>query len=120
MNKLADEKTASLTINLKSLLDGDIYENTPVSSNTTNANNTTNDTNTSTSTGKVIKKVKVRVNVDGKDLELDKETYEASETIIKSVKGRKTIEVKVYIDDVWKNKNRYQFDLSSQTNISID
>jgi hypothetical protein len=53
-------------------------------------------------------------------LELDKETYEASETIIKSVKGRKTIEVKVYIDDVWKNKNRYQFDLSSQTNISID
>lgn len=120
VNKLADEKTASLTINLKSLLDGDIYENVPVSSNTTNANNTTNDTNTSTSTGKVIKKVKVRVNVDGKDLELDKETYEASETIIKSVKGRKTIEVKVYIDDVWKNKNRYQFDLSSQTNISID
>ena len=123
VNKLADEKTASLTINLKSLLDGDIYENAPVSSNTTNAtdtNNTTDDTNTSTSTGKVIKKVKVRVNVDGKDLELDKETYEASETIIKSVKGRKTIEVKVYIDDVWKNKNRYQFDLSSQTNISID
>ena len=115
VNKLAEEKTATLTVNLKSLLNGDIYE-------TTKKNATSDETNSTNSEdgNKKVKKVAVKITVDDKELTLEKKEFDATDTIISSVTGRKTVKIKVYIDGDWKNKQEYQFDLNSKTNINID
>jgi len=114
VNKLAEEKTAKLTINIKSLLKSDIYE----SSSSNNNANTTNPT--SSTEDKKVKTVKVRVTIDGNDLTLSKKEFEATETIIESFTGRNTVKVKVYIDEDWKNREEYIFDLNEKTDIQID
>ena len=58
--------------------------------------------------------------MDDKELTLEKKEFDATDTIISSVTGRKTVKIKVYIDGDWKNKQEYQFDLNSKTNINID
>ena len=114
VNKLAEEKTAKLTINIKSLLKSDIYE----SSSSNNNANTTNPT--SSTEDKKVKTVKVRVTIDDNDLTLSKKEFEATETIIESFTGRNTVKVKVYIDGDWKNREEYIFDLNEKTDIRID
>ena len=118
VNKISEEKTANLSINLKSLLKGDIYETESSQSSESDDKNTTN--TTSTTENKKVKKVKVRVTINDKDLELDKKEYEATETIIKSFTGRNTVKIKVYIDGDWKNREESEFDLNKKTNINID
>ena len=61
VNKLTEEKTVSLTVNLKSLLNGDIYETVKKNNNTSE-----NETNSSISEdeNKTVKKVAVKITVD--------------------------------------------------------
>ena len=91
VNKLAETKTVPIKVNVKSLLDGNIYE-------TSNAENTTE---------KVVKNVKLEVKV-GNDT-IYSQTVKASETDISAgnAKGTGTTTVKVYIDGVLKNDGGY-------------
>ena len=94
VNKLAEVKTVPIKVNVKSLLDGNIYEET-----TTTTNNTTTD--------KKVKDVKLEVKV-GDDTIYSK-TVKASETAISvgNAKGTGSTTVKVYIDGVLKNDGGY-------------
>ncbi|MFR5313061.1 MAG: Stk1 family PASTA domain-containing Ser/Thr kinase [Clostridia bacterium] len=84
VNKIAEMKEVSVTVNVKSLLGGNIYEET---SNTTNS-----------SGDKKVKKVNLKVVVGNDTIYSGK--VSASETSIKATtKGTGTKEIKVYIDD---------------------
>lgn len=98
VNKLAETKSVPIIVNVKSLLDGKIYEE--VSTNTNATNNTTAD--------KVVKNVKLEVKVG--DDTIYSQTVKASETAIAAgtAKGTGTTTVKVYIDGVLKNDGGYQ------------
>ncbi len=91
VNKLAEVKTVPITVNVKSLLDGNIYE-------------TSTDEETS---DKKVKNVKLEVKV-GNDT-IYSQTVKASETAISAgnAKGTGTTTVKVYIDGVLKNDGGY-------------
>lgn len=91
VNKLAETKTVPITVNVKSLLDGNIYE-TPTNEEETN---------------KKVKNVKLEVKV-GNDT-IYSQTVKASETSISvgNAKGTGTTTVKVYIDGVLKNDGGY-------------
>ena len=54
------------------------------------------------------------------NLKLEQKEFEATETIIESFTGRNTVKVKVYIDEDWKNREEYIFDLNEKTDIQID
>ena len=94
VNKIAEMKEVSVTVNVKSLLGGNIYEET---SNTTNS-----------SGDKKVKKVNVKVVVGNDTIYSGK--VSASETSIKATtKGKGTKEIKVYIDDVLKNQGQIKY-----------
>lgn len=94
VNKIAEMKEVSVTVNVKSLLGGNIYEET---SNTTNS-----------SGDKKVKKVNLKV-VAGNDT-IYSGKVSASETSIKATtKGTGTKEIKVYIDDVLKNQGQIKY-----------
>ena len=107
VNKLAELKTAKITVNVKSLLGGKVeYEET-------NAKNTTNVTNTTTE--KKEKKVKVEEKVENDTIY--SETVDPTLTNINAgtAKGTGVSNVKVYIDGVLKNQGQIKF---SETNPS--
>ena len=91
VNKLAEIKTVPITVNVKSLLDGNIYE-------------TSTDEET---TDKKVKNVKLEVKV-GSDT-IYSQTVKASETAVSvgNAKGTGTTTVKVYIDGILKNDGGY-------------
>ena len=93
VNKLAEIKTVPITVNVKSLLKGDIYEK----------NTSTNDTNDA----QKVKTVKLEVKVG--DDTIYSQSVKASETSISvgNAKGSGTTTVKVYIDGVLKNDGGY-------------
>ena len=93
VNKLAETKTVPITVNVKSLLDGDIYETS------TSEEKDKND--------KKVKEVTLRVTV-GEDTIYSKKV-KASETAVAvgNAKGTGTTTVKVYIDDILKNDGGY-------------
>ena len=94
VNKIAEMKEVSVSINVKSLLGGNIYEE---ASNTTNS-----------SSDKKVKKVNLKVVVG--DDKIYSGTVSASETSIKATtKGTGTKEIKVYIDDVVKNQGQIKY-----------
>lgn len=94
VNKIAEMKEVSVIVNVKSLLGGNIYEESYDSSNETS--------------DKKVKKVKVKVTV-GNDT-IYSSTVNASETSIKtSTKGTGTKEIKVYIDDVLKDQGQIRY-----------
>ena len=94
VNKIAEMKEVSVSINVKSLLGGNIYEET---SNTTNS-----------SSDKKVKKVNLKVVVGNDTIYSSK--VSASETSIKATtKGTGTKEIKVYIDDVLKNQGQIKY-----------
>ena len=94
VNKIAEMKEVSVIVNVKSLLGGNIYEET---SNTTNS-----------SGDKKVKKVNVKVVVGNDTIYSGK--VSASETSIKATtKGTGTKEIKVYIDDVLKNQGQIKY-----------
>ena len=94
VNKLAETKTVPITVNVKSLLDGDIYE-----TSTSEEEKDKND--------KKVKEVTLRVTV-GEDTIYSKKV-KASETSVAvgNAKGTGTTTVKVYIDDILKNDGGY-------------
>ncbi len=102
VNKLAEMKSVTVSVNVKSLLNGDIYEN--VTETEAKTNNTT-----SNESEKKVKKVKVKVMV-GTDT-IYSQTVSASETSIQAgtTKGTGTKEVKVYIDDVLKHQGQINY-----------
>lgn len=89
VNKLAETKSIPIAVNVKSLLDGNIYE-------------TSDET-----TDKKVKNVKLEVKV-GEDT-IYSQTVKASETSISvgTAKGTGTTTVKVYVDGVLKNDGGY-------------
>ena len=95
VNKIAEMKEVSVTVNVKSLLGGNIYEET---SNTTNS-----------SGDKKVKKVNVKVVVGNDTIYSGK--VEASQTAVPAgtTKGTGTKEIKVYIDDVLKNQGQIKY-----------
>ena len=121
VNKLPEEKNVPVSVNLESLLKGDIYE-----SSQSAINNTSQEENeTTTSKKDNIKKVKVRIEVNNQEKDLGKSEYDANDTILTNVSGRGKVVIKVYINNRWVNKsdtdpNIYTFDLSSINKISID
>ena len=104
VNKLAEVKSVPITVNVKSLLDGDIYENS------TSENQT----------DKKVKEVKLRVTV-GEDTIFSKKV-KASETAIAvgNAKGTGTTTVKVYIDDVLKNDGGYTLVFSNVSSYTAE
>lgn len=97
VNKLAEIKTVPIKVNVKSLLDGNIYE-------TSTGNETEED--------KKVKNVKLEVKVG--DDTIYSQTVKASETSISvgNAKGSGTTTVKVYIDGVLKNDGGYTLEYS--------
>lgn len=96
VNKLAEAKTVPISVNLKSLLDGNIYEEQTTSSNETEVE-------------KKVKSVKLEVKV-GEDT-IYSQTVKASETSVSvgNARGTGSTEVKVYVDGILKNKNTLNY-----------
>ena len=92
VNKLAEVKSVPITVNVKSLLDGNIYETSTEGEETTD---------------KKVKEVKLEVKVGSDTIYSQK--VKASETAISvgNAKGTGTTTVKVYIDGVLKNDGGY-------------
>lgn len=107
VNKIAEMKSVVVSVNVKSLLKGDIYET--VTTTNTAKNNTTGNTTNTTNTTKREKNVKLKV-VVGNDT-IYNQTVKASETNISAgtTKGTGTKEIKVYIDDVLKNQGQINY-----------
>ena len=97
VNKLAEIKTVPIKVNVKSLLDGNIYE----------TESTASSNSTATTTDKKVKEVKLEVKV-GEDT-IYSQKVKASETslAVGNAKGSGTTTVKVYIDGVLKNDGGY-------------
>ena len=97
VNKLAEVKTVPITVNVKSLLDGNIYESS---------------TEDEEATDKKVKRVKLEVKVGNDTIYL--QDVKASETAVSvgNAKGTGTTTVKVYIDGILKNDSGYPLDYS--------
>ena len=96
VNKLTETKSATLTVNVKSLLDGKVEYGEPSSSA-----NTTNETN-SISTTPTVKNVTVRI-VVGEDTVYRNSIDPTTTNLVQTISGKGTVTVKVYIDDVLKS-----------------
>ena len=95
VNKLTETKSATLTVNVKSLLGGAVeYEETD-----TPANNTTNSV---TTTNKKVKNVQVKI-VVGSDTVYKDSIDPTTTNLVQTISGKGTVTVKVYIDDVLKS-----------------
>lgn len=100
VNKIAELKTAQITVNVKSLLGGKVeYEPT---------NTTGNNTNT-TEEDKKVKKVELVVKVDEDTIFSDKVDPTSTSINAGTAKGTGVANVKVYIDGVLKNQGQIKF-----------
>ena len=111
VNKLAEMKSVSVLVNVKSLLGGDIYEKTISTDDNASNNTVTNNQNK-------VKSVNLKV-VIGSDT-IYSQTVSASETSISAgtTKATGTNEIKVYIDDVLKHPG--QINYSSMTTYTAE
>ena len=103
VNKLAEMKEATITINVKSLTGG--YE-VPDKENT----NTTNTTGSASSTTVKEKKLTVKV---GEDKVYDKKVDLNSTNIQTKISGKGTVTVKVYVDDILKSQKDINLNTTS-------
>ncbi len=94
VNKYVQEKKGTVNINLKSLLN---YEK-PDKTNSTD--------------GEKVPEVQVRVEVDGETIYNEKKKKDTTKINL-SVSGVGTVQVRVYVDDVWKNNGNSSLDLNS-------
>ena len=108
VNKVVATKTATLTVNVKSILGGKVeYDEVPIKTTNTTKNTTTGDGeegNTAVEepkTEKVVKNVKVKILADG-DKVYDESIDPTTTNLVQSISGKGTVTVKVYIDDVLK------------------
>ena len=96
VNKLTETKSATLTVNVKSLLGGKVeYEETNTTTNTENGT-------IGTTTNKVVKDVEVKI-VVGSDTVYKSKIDPTTTNLYQSISGKGTVVVKVYIDDVLKS-----------------
>lgn len=111
VNKISETKSATITVNVKSLLGGKVeYEDevsnkntTTNATNTINAvSNTTGNETTNTSVAKKVKKVQLRIMV-GNDKVFDEKVDPTTTNQIQSISGKGTVTIKVYIDEVLKS-----------------
>lgn len=104
VNKLVEMKSVPIYVNVKSLLDGNVYEET--------TGNTTED--------KKVKNVKLEV-VVGND-KIYSQSVKASETSISAgnAKGTGSTTVKVYVDGVLKNDGGYQLVYSNVSSYTAE
>ena len=123
VNKISETKSATLTINVKSLLGGKVeYENITTNSSKTNTSNTSNTTaNTAneanTSSNKKVKNVKLKIMV-GNDTVYNDQVDPTTTSLIQSISGKGTVTVKVYIDDVLKSTK--DVNLNSTDKLTIE
>ena len=109
VNKIVQTKTATLTVNVKSILGGKIsYED--VATNEV-------DEEGNPKTEKVAKDVKVKITV-GKDTVYNEKIDPTTTNLIQSISGKGTVTVKVYIDDVLKKTK--DFNLNDDTSFTIE
>ena len=124
INKLTETKSATLTVNVKSLLGGKIeYEEIPIV-NTTSNTTATNETNTATnsttstpSTKKVAKDVDVKILVDS-DVVYKNKIDPTTTNLVQSISGKGTVTVKVYIDEVLKSTK--DINLNTTNSLTIE
>ena len=127
VNKISEIKSATLTVNIKSLLGGKVeYENVIEDNKNTNTSNTTSNStsenntivNNSTTTKKV-KNVKVRIMV-GDDTVLNESVDPTTTNLVKSISGKGTVIIKVYIDDVLAKGTPVNINLNTTDQLLIE
>ena len=110
VNRLTETKTATLTVNIKSLLNGKVeYEETPSSGTGNETGNTT--------TNKVVKNVAVRILV-GEDTVYRNSIDPTTTNLVQTISGKGTVIVKVYIDDILKSTK--DVDLNNTNTVVIE
>ena len=116
VNEFDEVKTGTIIVNVKSLLNGKVeYEDEPVNNNTV-ANNTVGDNKTNQQKKK-IKKVQLKVTVGGEKI-YDEAVLPTETKIEMKVSDSGSKEVIVYIDDVRKAKETFNF--NTQTSITFE
>ena len=112
VNKLTETKSATVTVNVKSLLGGKVeYEETPSTSDTNETNSTT------TQTEKKVKDVEVRITA-GDDTVYKNKIDPTTTNLVQSITGKGTVTVKVYIDGI--KKAEKDINLNSTSSVTID
>jgi len=112
VNKLTETKSATVTVNVKSLLGGKVeYEETPSTSNTNETNSTT------TQTEKKVKDVEVRITA-GDDTVYKNKIDPTTTNLVQSITGKGTVTVKVYIDGI--KKAEKDINLNNTSSLTID
>ena len=111
VNKLTETKSATVTVNVKSLLGGKVeYEET----STTNTNETNS---TTTPTEKKVKDVNVKI-IAGSDTVYKGKVDPTTTNLVQSISGKGTVTVKVYIDDI--KKAEKDINLNNTSSLTID
>ena len=105
VNKVTETKSATLTVNVKSLLGGKVEYEEP-STNTANG----------TSSGKTVKDVKVKILV-GTDTVYNESIDPTTTNLVQTIFGKGTVIVKVYIDDVLKKQTDVNFNTTDKLTI---
>lgn len=112
VNKLTETKSATLTVNIKSILGGKVeYEETTATSDENKTNSTT------TSTEKKVKDVEVRI-IAGSDTVYKGKVDPTTTNLVQSISGKGTVTIKIYIDDI--KKVEKDINLNTTTSVTID
>lgn len=112
VNKLTETKSATVNINVRSLLNGKVeYEETPSKSDDNETNSTTSQTE------KKVKDVEVRITV-GEDTVYKNKVDPSTTNLIQSITGKGTVTVKVYIDGI--KKAEKDINLNIKNSLDID
>ena len=99
VNKKQEMKTVPITVNVKSLLNGDIMEKTTTTTGTTSDDNTT----------EKVKEVTLKVDVGSDTIYSQKVKASETNLSVGNAKGTGTTTVKVYIDGVLKNQDTLNY-----------
>lgn len=115
VNKITETKSATLTVNVKSLLGGKVEYEETTSKDTNNETNESADN--SESTEKKVKNVQVKILV-GSDTVYKNKIDPTTTNLVQSISGKGTVTVKVYIDDVLKATK--DVNLNSVSSLTIE
>ena len=103
INKIVEDKNATITVNVKSLLGGK-YE-------------TVDDTLGNITSGGTIKQVQVKITVDD-DTVYDEKVDPTTTNLMQTISGKGTVKVKVYVDDVLKKSK--DINLNNENKLTIE
>ena len=103
INKIVEDKNATITVNVKSLLGGK-YE-------------TVDDTLGNSTSGGTIKQVQVKITVDD-DTVYDEKVDPTTTNLMQTISGKGTVKVKVYVDDVLKKSK--DINLNNENKLTIE